>query len=237
MQDIYGFIHIGLIGRWKQIYSHHLSLIKKTGLYEKTKKIFVGTNGNFDNQVDLLDKIKFIVHHNVLNDGEIETIRSLHDFCKGINTSKIWYIHTKGASHPQNQNPWLKDDPIKIMRNVEAWRTYLEFFCIIKHENCITALDNYDICGAEWKKNKKSPQHFSGNFWWANSSYISKLTNVLSKENLSDGCAGGRWAAEMRFIGTGDPSVKCFFNSRYNNLYYDMIYPFEYKEKYNKKFL
>jgi hypothetical protein len=49
----------------------------------------------------------------------------------------------------------------------------MEYFVIQRHEDCLEKLIEHDVCGVNWHQDP-SP-HFSGNFWWARSSYIVNL--------------------------------------------------------------
>ena len=57
--------------------------------------------------------------------------------------------------------------------------------------------------------------HYSGNFWWANSSYIQKLDldYIYNEEK-----GWTRWKSEF-WIGTKNPNFKSYHNSGKGNLY------------------
>lgn len=198
---IYGFMHIALMGNWREIVSEQLDLIKKSGLFNNSK-IFACIVGDHQNEsLDLLDGIEILQKDNNLELFEFITLKQLIKFCKINVDSKIWYIHTKGVARPD------------VREQENHWRQYMQYFVIEKWQQCVEALNSHDVCGAEWFYAKfpdsKESSHFSGNFWWANSNYI----NTLDEIETSD-----RFDAE-RFIGSGHPKVKCFHNS-YENLYY-----------------
>lgn len=198
---IYGFMHIALMGNWKEIVSEQLDLIKKSGLFNNSK-IFACIVGDHQNEsLDLLDGIEILQKDNNIELFEFITLKQLIKFCKTNVDSKIWYIHTKGVARPDFCN------------QENHWRQYMQYFVIEKWQQCVEALNSHDACGAEWFYAKfpdsKESSHFSGNFWWANSNYI----NTLDEIETSD-----RFDAE-RFIGSGHPKVKCFHNS-YENLYH-----------------
>jgi hypothetical protein len=73
---------------------------------------------------------------------------------------KYWYIHTKGISHYGTPRYEL----------VRDWRVYMEHFVLKGWRRCAKDLDTYDIASVQFSVN---PCHFSGNFWWARSTYIS----------------------------------------------------------------
>jgi hypothetical protein len=214
---IYGFIHVGVIGRYEKIFQNQILLIKSSGLYDKTNQIFVGVSGD-KIEIEKDPKIKLLCHDTVLRNGENNTLINLYHFCQNVNESKIWYIHTKGASHPEKS---------ETFKSVESWRKYLEFFTIVQHELCEKTLNSYDTCGPEWRTT-----HFCGNFWWANSSYIKRLQNILTKEKPYP----TRFLAEFDFISKGNPNVKSLYNmgniETVENMYGKIWHPFYYRNKF-----
>ena len=50
-------------------------------------------------------------------------------------------------------------------------------YCLVNHsDSCLQLLlNNYDTIGCNYKEKGENPQHYSGNFWWAKSSYLSRL--------------------------------------------------------------
>jgi hypothetical protein len=196
---IYGFCHVALIGNGLNVIKDQIKTIKSSGLFEKTNKIFFGVNGNSPLNYSFLKEFGEVINMQQMpiNIGEVPTIDFLHGFCTKIPSSKIWYIHTKGAT--------------KRSRQVTAWRKYLEYFIIENYQDCIDALDSFDVCGVEWEMENPNfkkiwgfnpHKGFSGNFWWANSNYVKNIpkSNPIRK----------RHSAEYRFIGEKNPKVKCF---------------------------
>lgn len=219
--NINGFYHIGSMGRWQSIYENQVQLLKNSGLLDITENVYIGVSGPMP-EIDLFPKAKIIVHNEKLEEGENQTLRKMYEMCQTIEPCKIWYIHTKGASR-------------KTVDNTDSWRKYLEYFVITKHKNCIEALDEYDACGAEWRK-QHDRSLFVGNFWWANSSYIKSLENILTG-HLPTG-SGERHHAEYNFISKNNPKVKNFFDSKIN-LYDERLDPSVYvdKKQFKNKFL
>jgi hypothetical protein len=215
--NINGFYHIGSMGRWQSIYENQVQLLKSSGLLDITENVYIGVSGPMP-EIDLFPKAKIIVHNEKLEEGENQTLRKMYEMCQTIEPCKIWYIHTKGASR-------------KTVDNTDSWRKYLEYFVITKHKNCIEALDEYDACGAEWRKHHDRSL-FVGNFWWANSSYIKYLENILAGY-LPTG-SGERHHAEYNFISKNNPKVKNFFDSKIN-LYDERLDPSVYVDKKQSK--
>ena len=111
----------------------------------------------------------------------------IKEFCKTNQNCKILYLHTKGVT--------------KNCISVNSWRLYMEYFCVHRWKTCVSDLLKHDCVGSLWiSGGKKHPLHFSGNIWWANSSYINtKVNNALL---LSD----SRYDREF-WIGSGNPNI------------------------------
>lgn len=182
--NIIGIIHVGVLGRWRDIFQSQIKKIRDCGLWDKCEKIYVGISGEL---FELEPGLDLLSHNKYLLDGEIPTLLELYNLCKKLPPTKIFYIHTKGASfdgcHPTTHKNWSDKfhGPEQTAKLIDAWREYLEYFVIERHSDCLEALNSHDVCGAEWKQNAstkmhgKIPPHFSGNFWWSNSTYISSL--------------------------------------------------------------
>jgi hypothetical protein len=113
----------------------------------------------------------------------------------------------------------------------------------------VTSLKEYDTSGAEylfesglinqdtgiteWEQNS----HYSGNYWWANASYICKLDpNYLYRTDKG----WDRYRSEF-WIGTGNPNRRVFYNTDIFDKYGDwgsLISPdYVRKEEFNEPLL
>ena len=139
----------------------------------KADYIHFGVNGN---QELFNVPEKAIIKRNTYWKEETETLMSLKDFASENSDYKIFYLHTKGAS--------------KGTLNSQSYRLMMEYFVIDKWKECVEYLNEYDCAGQTWivngdtvwsngevTPNTKNIGHFSGNFWWANASYINRLDN------------------------------------------------------------
>lgn len=201
MQDqakmIVGFIHVAKINHWHIILNEQIEKLRKSGLFDITRTIYVTTLGSGDEKEILSDPKFDVVRLDSLTHYEFPSLMRMYEFCKS-ESSKIWYIHGKGVSYASMDRYKMED-----------WRRLMEYFCIERHSDCISALDSYDVCGVNWRT-RRAP-HFSGNFWWARSSYIKTLPDPRSI-NHND-----RWQAEW-WIGRNDKvRVKNFFESGVNH--------------------
>jgi hypothetical protein len=99
-----------------------------------------------------------------INIGEFYTLKQIQTHCKDTMTNdRILYIHTKGVTTPNNEC-------------VNDWRKYMLYFNVEKHEQAIKELENYDTYGVDLVT--EPTEHYSGNFWWANSNHINKLPSI-----------------------------------------------------------
>lgn len=190
------FLHICTIGEYQRIFDEIINKIRYSGLFDKSI-INVCITGDNDLNVYIEKGTSDILHHNIkyhnLGDSsrwEFPTLQFMED---NINEGdKVLYIHNLGATG---------DSIYK-----QSWRKYLTYFNIEKWEECIKALDNgYDTCGVDFRTNPVP--HYSGNFWWANASYLKTLPKIkdISKPD-SPRVLTLRHNAEM-YIGM-NPNIK-----------------------------
>lgn len=207
---IYGFFHIGFMNNWEYIFNSLVKDLENSGLLKATEKVFVGTAGIPPSDFVLPEKFFLVKQNLVLEDGENETIKSIHSLRMRLKGNKIWYIHTKGASR--------KDF------GMDSWRDFMVYFVVKNWKNCIRALQLHDICGVSWhyiRKDKKVflservrkenlydqvQGRFSGNFWWANGDYLSKIDTPFPSFNPY---AHKRHLSEF-FLGRHSPIVYDF---------------------------
>lgn len=104
-----------------------------------------------------------------LNLFENVTIRSLYQFSKMNPNCNVLYLHTKGVSYP-------KDHP--FVPGIFSWIRFMLYSLVYKHQECLQMLNVYDTVGCNHRDttiDQENPPHFSGNFWWATTDYISTL--------------------------------------------------------------
>jgi len=169
MEKINIYIHIATMGEYQKIFDELFTKVIESNLVDISNKIFIGIVG--DGEL-IVPKINNIVVKKIGNieDYEFPTLFEMeNDVYNDINNFKILYFNSLGATGNTIQK--------------QSWRAYLSYFNIINHELCIKSLDTHDVCGVDWRTNP-SP-HYSGNFWWANSSYIKTLPKLdsLNKES------------------------------------------------------
>ena len=215
------FYHVGQIGDWAPIYQSQVHRLYASGLIQKASHIHFGVNG--DQKLFSVPETAVIQNNNNKKE-ETDTLISLKTFAEKNIDYKILYFHTKGVS--------------KNTLQTNAWRLFMEYFVIDKWKECVEYLNKYDCCGTDYlKSNKhilskrrseyaprsriqtldgpvkypgKDTTFFSGNFWWANSSYI----NSLDEKYLN---SYYRLDREIWIGSNKNCKAKCLFNSYMNH--------------------
>lgn len=188
---------------WEEMVQQQINRMKLCGLFDIADHIQMNINGEKDPKVDEKIKIKF----NKIKDCEVETLLDAWEFANDNLDHAILYIHTKGISFVDSDPPFFKNSMI--------WRDYLEHFNINLWRINLEALENHDTSGTELILNAGiggsvwSAPHYSGNFWWANASYLSKLEPFfILRKNI----VWWRWASEF-WLGTKNPKMFNFYSS------------------------
>lgn len=164
------FIDENHLLRGKNIIKRQFEKIMNSGLLDRCKAIYIGYVGDVDFPCEFIinhSKVKIVVKEKYGNEGV--TTYSLKKFCDSEKEeSLIMYIHNRGISHNE-------DSPS------EDWTIMMEYFVIENWESSIKILEEKYTCGCElWSHPDRINSndfifHYSGNFWWARSSYIKLL--------------------------------------------------------------
>ena len=154
-------------------------------------------------QAQLNTRLTKLLHlHNSIPDvDESLTLAYLHNFCLTHPRSIVLYFHDKGSYHSSSLNVFF--------------RNFLD--CYVLNPNCLDTLLNSDLDTCGWRFTPVPNMHYSGNFWWAKCSYVSKLVNPESMafnetfaqatESLSPGIVSSKRYLSEAWIGSG-PWVK-----------------------------
>lgn len=170
---IEGYLHTACMGgHWQSVFRELWDGILAGGLYDATRKIHVCVSGSeasfreLKSAYNTCKKIAWTWNGPVIDRFEYPTLDLMHRNASIQPAHKIWYAHTKGVS-ADFENPFYKYWRRTLVRsNLYQWQ---------KH--CI-ALDGYDTSGESWCCDPAYPKHYSGNFWWANSTFIRQLENI-----------------------------------------------------------
>lgn len=177
------FINFVNINNGLKILNEQINYIKNSGLYDKLDYILIILLGPHI-KLTLCDyKIKVIYESENNLEHELPAMKLVKQISDQLNFNvKILYIHVKGVLNKPHSY---------------EWRKYLEYFLIQKHEICIKSLNNFFCVGVNqhfyFDEENKKRNHFSGNFWWANSNYIKSLSPIYKSKD--------RYAYEHWLIG------------------------------------
>jgi hypothetical protein len=195
------YFHIATIGKYQDIFDEIYSQIIESNLTNQVGSINLCIVGQGDLIIQENDKIK-IYQDSDISSGEFFTLNLLKTFSDSVEQNhKILYLHTKGVTTPDN--PCIDD-----------WRKYMTYFNINQYEKCLYSLNQYDSCGVDLVNDPTL--HYSGNIWWANSSYIKKLPTINEiKFPKTPPILSIRHNAEF-WIGMGNGNLKSLWNSNIN---------------------
>ena len=169
------FIHIALLDGWYERLGKYLLLIKNSGLLSRVNNVYLCFVGDSDiSKLDFDDDIiaKIIIKRvdSNLKVFEVPTQKLLYDFSCVNKDYNVLYIHTKGVGQ-------------KINLCIEDWINYMLYFLVEKHDDVLELLKTYNTVGVDLRE--EPTLHYSGNFWWAKSSYISSLPDPVLFKDLS----------------------------------------------------
>jgi hypothetical protein len=162
-----GFWHIYLINHWYSIVMGQMRILVSSGLYDRVDEINIGCIGSLEQRkllekflINVYPKLKIAYYSQIPEEYEfptIELIENDHSDYVGF------YFHTKGVTRPYETI-------------INYWREYLNESILnqwrLHYGNVSTV---YDASAVNFLK---SPDHFSGNFWWFNRRYIDNLPKV-----------------------------------------------------------
>jgi hypothetical protein len=129
--------------------------------------------------------------------GEDSTLKLIHSESLLGKYEKVLYFHTKGITHfAEGQS----EKTNKKLKAVNSWRHAMEHFCIDEWEANVVALDSHQVSGVNYQA--EPWPHFSGNFWWARSDYLCKLSDPTCFSSRID---SEKWVCSM------NPTFKDFY--------------------------
>lgn len=204
---IFGFIHVAMVNHWQQIVDEQVLKLRASGLWDKTERLFVGLLGPRPDEFPLTDPKILPMYFGVdYTPAERPTLAALQWFCR-TRDCMVYYIHTKGVFSPAN--------------GTRDWRHSMEHFIITRHQDCIAALSEHDICGINW--HSSWCRFFGGNFWWARSDYVRSLPDIRSLEPIPGRDHSPRHVCE-RWVGE-NPAVRAISLHESRTHHYRDEYP------------
>jgi hypothetical protein len=162
INKILAYFHLATIGQYQQIYEELINKVLDSGLIDSVDFLYTCVVG--DGHLNEIHHEKIItIRVGEISDYEFPTLSKIEkDISETSENIKIFYFNGLGVTENSEHK--------------KSWRGYLSYYNIIRHKDCINYLDTFDVCGVDWRTNPTP--HFSGNFWWANSSYLKNLPKI-----------------------------------------------------------
>lgn len=172
---IYVFYHI--CTKNMDIVEEQVGQLLSSGLYAKATKLYYGCNCSGCDTI-LKNYMKSYSKFQPMNDAilpdkksyENETLNSMIEIAKST-PFKFYglYIHTKGTSNWGN--------------NQQNWRRDMMHWLVNKYQVCTDVLNRgFNTVGIFYVFHYYK-RHYAGNFFWATSDYIAKLSPITEVEN------------------------------------------------------
>jgi len=164
---IKGFWHIYMVNHWYSIVSDQMRILLYSGLYDASEEINIGCVGSKSERmflqkcfIELYPKLHVRYYGAEPTVYEFPTLKLIED---RPGNYYGYYFHTKAVTRPD----------ISVINHWRAWQN--EAILNNWRFNIKNIQDGYDISGVNFCK---SPDHYSGNFWWFNREYIDKLPKI-----------------------------------------------------------
>lgn len=171
MSKIGCFIHSTNMAIWNDEMLISLILnIEGNGLLDALDFLFISNIGTpLDEQkiCGMHPKIRVQNYSSDLSLFENVTLKTMHAFAKLNQDYKLFYMHTKGVSHEKNS---------EFMKGILSWNRYTLCCLVEQYKACLQLLNTYDTVGCQFTNDDTNTPHYSGNFWWTTSKYISSLS-------------------------------------------------------------
>ena len=158
--------HVAEMGNWRDVVNQQLKLLRAVELHKDVRITFVGNNLVWLKDRCIVHGVQAEVVRHDPNVAHFETLAMLEIEKIAKTTDRpILYFHTKGVSNPGHSQ---KTD----------WRRVMEEWVIRRWRENLTHLKDHDAVGVSWWEHGE--QHFSGNFWMANSNWIRRLPDFTA---------------------------------------------------------
>lgn len=186
--------------------------IKNTGLIHHLETIYINNIGIPIKENTYGNKFNICNYSDNPALFEIPTINKIRQFSKENENCNILYLHTKG----------IRFDDADEKEN--DWINMMLYFLADKFELCLEKLQEGNQCigcnycdGRMNNISNPNPKHFSGNFWWSKSQYMSTLPCIIEKTENINPIDAEFWLCK------NNPSVYELHNSKINH--YNDTYP------------
>jgi len=170
-----GYINVCQKGNWQKPFDMIMSAVKSNGLYEETSEIrlvILNDNIMWEHDQRFEDPKVVIVSHQPTCAFERHALVHMANYSETDSPTAYWYAHTKGTSHFGGGNKEWEDC-------ITEWIKYMCHHNFVNWRIASEKLQSHDTYGCEHHNVPK--QHYSGNFWWANSHYIKTLPKEIGQ--------------------------------------------------------
>lgn len=164
------FYHLWPVGRWKDVNASIFSEIVSSGLSLKMDKMYLCVNSDIaEEEIDLcgIDATKVEIVRIPDTQSEWPTIDLLYSKYVNTQSTPILYMHCKGArfglDHPQSAA-------------IGCWNEGMTYFNVTNWKKCVKLLESGKH-SVGIRVERLPVAHYSGNFWWINSSSLRLLLN------------------------------------------------------------
>lgn len=169
---------------WQEIWVDQMSTLSSSKLLSEADEVYFCTNGSVDSFLAAKqlankhhNKIQFVHTSNTVKFMEWPTLNFLKNNIDQDNEeSYVCYMHMKGVSY-------------KPSDEITSWRKFLDHWILTNWKLCVNLLQVYETVGnsSSLKNGDKDYKIYSGNYWWAQSTYLKKLDTLVCPANLKFG--------------------------------------------------
>ena len=186
-EHAFAFLHVAGVPGYEHIVVDELLALERSGVYDTLESLTICTVGKVNIrkllsqfQRDRFSKVKVENLGSKVDSFELPTLNYVLEFARKSQKKRelvhVLYIHTKGSfSETGAYVPkWY-------------WRQVMQHWLLFKHEYARRLLTyGYDAVGVNAVRGhvdisalvRGNDIHFSGNFWWATSQYLSTLDDL-----------------------------------------------------------
>lgn len=173
---IYGVYFICCIGNYLEIVAEQMATLCRSGLLHKAERIFCFICLYNEDIMPILEPYmpKLTIISTAENLFERFALDNFRAHVPRNTPYYLFYFHTKGVTRDAEK-----------MSHFHERRKNLDYFILERHDVCLFWLDRgYDVVGTALSL--YPALHFSGNFWWAHSSHLDRLSpSVVSASYLA----------------------------------------------------
>ena len=164
--------HVCTIGNWRAVVDEQLLLVQKSGLLQACTALYLSIVGEhahtFEWPTEWSPECREKCHLEYVSRNtrlfERTALAILRRRCSEFEDDVWLYLHSKGVTKPDSQP-------------VTHWRQFMQHFLVENWALCVHTLKcGYDTVGVQYRATPHP--HYSGNFWWATSAYLRRISVV-----------------------------------------------------------